>query len=523
MESQGVDAIRPMLRVSHRGVLLLVLAAAAAIHCRQLRQPLVDGMSVKQVFNANKARHIAGPPLSLACNNTYDWLDENGRPAVLSEEFPLYASGVGVLYHWIGEWEGLGRLWGIIATLVAIAAWYDLVSREFDKSLGIAAAILLTVSPLLMVYGHTFQPDSSMLACMLVSASCYSRWLERRQLMWLLAAIAVASLGALFKYYGLMVLFPLAWMAYRRNGWRAWLAVDFVVLNLLILLPVLLWTTLVFLQTPNPAAKTPYFIFQMPGLLLHRSLYERFVDRLLWKDCGPIASILIGTGLWSVVSNPRHHQPIVAWTLMALTFYVLLGPMICTHNYYELMMLPAASLWAALGWKALANVYARRISPRWSACGALILLGTAVVQSPWVIEGKGGFEKGYVRLGERLNQLCTDSGRFIVAAPNGFEIVHYSRRQGWIVGDAPPRPRWKQMLARYRGLGAEYVAVYLNAAVDRQTRSAYLTLLEGLTVVDHEVGPWSALGDRSCEFYIASARPPALEAFETAQRSFPGG
>src|SRR5260221_8759932 len=104
--------------------------------------------------------------------------------------------------------------------LLATAALYDLFRRELGRDLALLAAMFFAFSPLLLFYGQAVQADSSMLACMLLTACCYRRLLDTGRWRWWLAAAVCGAMAALFKYYGLMVLLPIAYMQLRRDRWR---------------------------------------------------------------------------------------------------------------------------------------------------------------------------------------------------------------------------------------------------------------------------------------------------------------
>src|SRR5260370_15005792 len=80
------------------------------------------------------------------------------------------------------------------------------------------ATSFFAFSPLLLVYGQAVQPDSCMLAGMLLAAACYRRHLDTGRWHWWLAAAVCGSLAALFKYYGLIVLLPTPYMHFPPHG-----------------------------------------------------------------------------------------------------------------------------------------------------------------------------------------------------------------------------------------------------------------------------------------------------------------
>jgi hypothetical protein len=302
-----------------------------------------------------------------------------------------------------------------------------------------------------------------------------------------------------------MVLIPLADLTVRRAGWRGLVRAPFLFLSGFMTVPIFAWVLGVFIRHHNPADANAYFLFQSPGLLLQGVLYERFADRFLWKDCGPVTAILIVAGVASAWRY-RGARPVMGWTLMALLFYFLLGPKLCCHSYYELMMLPAAAVWAALGWQALRGAVHRRVPAlaRRPWLGVAALAGVAAVHSPWVIHGESGVERGSLILGESLNEVCAPSGKVIALGANGAEVIHYSHRQGWVFPDGLPGQSWGEELTRYRSLGAAYVAVYSTHHDAPGQQARFLPLLRTLPVVEHRVGPWSCWGDHYCEFYIFS-------------------
>jgi hypothetical protein len=500
----------PETLAGRKAALYLVLVAAVLLRLYRIDAPLAEGSvaAVKQVYVANKARSIAGPPLRLL-NPTYDFLDHNGRRMAMIEEVPAYTGLVGVCYHLFGEREWIGRAWSVLATLVALLALYDLIRRDFDSSLAFLAATLFSLCPLLIFYGRAFQPDLCMLACMILSACFYHRYFDGGRSRWLLAAALAGLMGAAFKYYGLMVLIPLADLTIRRTGWRGLVRVPFLSLAGSITVPIFAWVIGVFARHHNPADTNAYFLFQRPELLLQRVLYERFADRFLWKDCGPATAILIVAGVASANMHARA-RPIMGWSLMGVLFFFLLGPKVCCHGYYELMMLPAAAVWAALGWQALWGAARKRIPALarrpWLGVAALAVI--AVVHSPWVIHGESGLERGSLILGERLNRVCGPSSKVVALGTNSAEVIHYSHRQGWVFPDGLHGRCWREELARYKSLGAAYVAVYFTNHDAPEQQHSYLPLLTAFPVVEHQSGPWSCWGDHQCEFYILSLQDP---------------
>ena len=253
---------------------------------------------------SNKARSIARPPLN-PFRNTLDFLDEQGQRLTLTEEFPVYTGLLGLAYRLVGERDWVGRFLSLMGTLVAIAAYADLTRREYGRWIADAGAFLLAVAPLLIFYGRAVMPDPWMLAAMLIAAACYRRHLDGAGRGWLIAAACAAALAPLCKYYGVMILIPLAGMTVHCKEHRDRRGLRFLVMSTATVVPVGLWMFAVFLRTANPVASgwsgdgtaMPYLVFQTPRLApFPWLLRQSFCLRFLFLDCGPVTSALIVWG-----------------------------------------------------------------------------------------------------------------------------------------------------------------------------------------------------------------------------------
>lgn len=479
-----------------------VLALAILLRLYHFGGPLLDGMSVKQIYMANKARAIARPPFNLF-RNDFDFLTPDGRREVLTEEAPLYTGLVAAAYSAFGEWQGFGQAWSILASVVALAAFRGLVRREYDRGVADVATLLFAVCPLFIFYGRAFQADASMLASMLVACLAYRRHLDGEGTRWLVAAAAAGAVGAVFKFYGLMVLLPLAFMAYRARGWRGWLEPGSIAACVAVVVPVAAWTAFVFVRTPNPTAGSRYFLWQMPELLWRPATYVRLFDRFAYKSCGPVTGLLLAAGLWAACRRGVRIGPIAGWTVAGVAFYFIMAPLMRRHDYYELMLLPAASVWAALGW----TYFTRNSEPRRAKLGAAVLAAAVVVQSPLVMRGQFEVDEGFLVVAGRIHDLCAEGERFVIAGPaDGVDVIHYARREGWAVHDRPVPSDWRQTLEHYRHLGARYLVVYDNDEVPPEQLKHYVELAGGWPVIERRSGPWLTHG-RSGTYWLLDLRP----------------
>src|SRR4051812_20054763 len=112
-------------------VVRLLPLFAVAVWLTHLDAPLFDGMAVKQIFVAHKARAIAGPPFDLT-RSTFAILDDEGQHLQLTEEVPVFTGLLAAAYRLFGEHDWVGRLLSVLFSMLALVAFHDLVSRTID-------------------------------------------------------------------------------------------------------------------------------------------------------------------------------------------------------------------------------------------------------------------------------------------------------------------------------------------------------------------------------------------------------
>ena len=504
-----------------RIILLAILGLALIVRLYHLASPVADSLQVKQNFTANKARCIAGPPFD-PLRNSFDFLDEAGHRTALSEEIPLFSTVLAAGYRMFGEQDWIGHALSLIGTLVALLALFDLVHREANDEIALMATALMAASPLLIFYGRAVMPDSWMLAGMLGSAAFYRRYLDEIKSRWLILAAIAGLNAATFKYFGLMVVIPLAEMTWRAFGsWKALFSRRFLGLLAIMISPIMLWMAFVFFKTPNPVESGwveghvyPYFVFQSPKILLSKTLYAAFFERFLVKDCGPMLAGLIAIGIAMARKVGRSQASPIhflrGWSLMGLGFFFLLGPKLRDHDYYELMMLPAAAIWGALGLQALAK-RSEAVGFHPQKFAVMVVASAFVVQSPWVMGGLFRLDEGKLLLAKKLRDSCPPEGRIVAIGP-GIEfptIVHYSHREGWPIHRPLLPENWREKMDRYRAEGAKFVAVYFEPKATSEQKASYQPMIESLPILEHYQGSITRLGG-PCEFFILSLEEKSM-------------
>jgi 4-amino-4-deoxy-L-arabinose transferase-like glycosyltransferase len=501
----GDGAVNGLLfrRISFYGLGLVVLLLLTAVfRLYRIDAPVVDGFWDKQVAVANKARNMAGPPFTLLDG----WLDfcvtPDGQRLQFTEEVPLYVGIVALGYRAFGEQDWFSRMVTAIGSLVAVGALASLLRRECGDKFALVAAVLFASCPLLVFYGRAVMPDVCMLACMLLAAAFYRRFLDEPRVRWLVACGLAGMIGAGFKYYGLMVLLPIAELAHRRRGWRALLHWEFLVPVAMMVVPLALWMLTVFVRTPNPTRGDIYLLFQQPDVLWRSKLLSRLFGGFFWKDCGPVTLGLMVVGAYAIAFRSMGSRSLWSWLGMGLLFYFLLAPKSVGHEYYALMLLPSAAICGAVGWTCLWNAAKERIPQRTLplCLVACLPLAAIALHSPYVTQGRFRQETGFVLAGRRLDALCSPQGRVVAGPVTPQPIIHYAHREGWTWHEQNLTD-WRALMTRCQKARGEYVALYFDHRTSPEQRASYAPMLAALPLVEHQTGPFGRGGEMR-EYFI---------------------
>ncbi len=306
------------------------------------------------------------------------------------------------------------------------------------------------------------------------------------------------------------------------EGCRGLRGSRFLVMSTATLVPVGLWIIAVFLRTANPVASgwsgdgraMPYLVFQAPRVLLSPAFYSGFILRFLVRDCGPVMPALVVLGVVAAVRRRRDAsegrpalQPLICWSVMGLAFYVVFAPKLIDHHYYELMLLPAAATWGALGLSRLVERVGADTRPacRRPARGARAGGGcpVAVVHVGHVPDRSREVDRG--RAAQGLDRRGP-SGRGDRARDRAGHRHSLLRPRGVVgCGCSVSRTDWPARIESFRAARAQALAVYFDPKAPARARRSLEVLAHNLPVVERGTVPWSRT-DGTCSYRILDLR-----------------
>lgn len=291
------------------------------------------------------------------------------RDAYVEMEFPLVPYVLAVAWRLFGEHEAFGRVIGIGSSLVLIATTYALGRELFSRGVARGAALLLAMSPSAVFFGRVPMTDTPMIACSALAILGYVRYFATGSPRWAIVGAAAAMFAWLLKIPSLLILGPLAVIAWQARGWRLitdrWfiggLAVAFLVtagwyLHALRLYEQTGWTVGIWHEAgrhpPRIAATTgvssTFSLWSSRELLTNADFYKTLIDRLWLIHVTPLGLAGLFFGLPRALAL-RHGWIVVTWFAAACSFVLVVGQGNYLHEYYQLPLLPPAALLFGLG------------------------------------------------------------------------------------------------------------------------------------------------------------------------------
>jgi len=485
--------------------IFLIILLGLAFRLYRIDFPMVDGHSWRQITNADIARHYTEGSLNLFAPRV-SWGGLNG---VVGMEFPLLQYLTGLLWRVTGELHAIARLVAVAFSVAGIAAIYSLGTRLFGRPAGRAAAFLLAVSPSAVYFGRSFLSDTPMMTLMIVALVAWDRYFDRPSNPRAIVAAALTMLCALVKLPAILVLAPMAGLAWARGGWPGVFdrrLVAGVVASVAVVAGWYWYADRIYLETGltqavfRPSGTYPQD--QAPGVVYtsisHFATTDRLTDLSFWWDMvarfwrmhltplGFLAVALSPLALW----RQRLGAAVGLWVLGGLALLIVSAEGQWQHEFHQLPFLPPLML--AFGVIAApafdgARVARFRKPPLSVSLAAMALTAIAVasfVASPvrhdlYRTTPEYAPATYFIHFGNVIQAAVPPDALVVTVdyergGANSPMLLFFSRRQGWSFDLSTISPAVIENLrVRY---GAQFFATAIGKEIGRE-RQAVLDYL----------------------------------------------
>ena len=453
-------------------VFLLVLLAVA-VRLIGFNAPYIDGHWIKQLQVAPIAKNFYLHGYNLLWPQADYSAD---RPNYIEIEFQLVTFLTAMLWHVFGVHEWVGRLVTVGFSLGGMLLLWRLLARYLGEGAAEWGLLFYAFAPSSWYYSRALMSEPAMMFFSVGVVYCFSRYLGAspptpspgrggggNQAAWFLLTAACGMLAFLVKLPTVLLLLPLAYLAWDKWGWGFLRRGAVWALVVVTLAP-----ALAYYWHAHHAIGSHYFSvgvgpsggmwfavkdFTRPGN------YSQIMMQMLRDHLTAVGMVLLPVGVFlrptlgvaqaSKPASARSGAETQAWKpalpgsapylfhfwlgAVAVYFIVVAGG-ILRQTYYEMpLLLPAAGL-IGVAWERLVRT---GVVTRW---GNGVLVALFLVSCAWGVQP---FFKPYtpiLQASAALDQV-DPAGRPVIIFPPGYGCLYYFHRPGWVGREAMDRPQ----------------------------------------------------------------------------------
>lgn len=420
-------------------LLFTILIFAGLLRLHRLNAPVADWHSWRQADTAAVARnfvkfgfHPLHPRFDDLSNIPSGKDNPSGWRMV---EFPLYQLIGASLFKFfpalsIEVWL---RLITISASVGTILCTYLIVGKLIDRKTALAAAFILAILPYNIYYGRAILPDTFMVFWSVLSLFSFIKWRERENLVngWLIVWAVVSAVALLVKPVAAFNFLPVLLLLTDRKIFSGKGFFSAIIYLFIAILPFVLWRQ--WIKNFPEGIPVYTWLFNEGGIRFKGAwFYWMFAERLAKLILGYWGLILFGFGL-VVKTAQKEGSFIRLWLLGGLLYVIILARGNVQHDYYQILLIPVISVYAAKGFTFLLsnNALSKYISYPLSAVSLLFMFGFSwytVRTYYWINRPE------IILAGQTADRLLPKNAKVIAPYNGDTSFLFQTNRQGWPIG-----------------------------------------------------------------------------------------
>lgn len=439
----------------HFVALFLVLLITFAIRTPGLSRPLLGNFSTRAVVSGMIARNLVHGEASLL----YPRLDVivNGQASYHLMECPVSVYLTSAIWTCLGgNIDIWGRVTSIVWSMLAVFLIFQLVAIWHDEWSGLGAAFVMSLSPVGIIYGQSFQLEASLPALTLTALLSLQYWHQSRHRKWLLFFFLSTTFLFLTKIYMLSLLPLLVYLSVSptlpKPGTDLAIRLLFpgnlntnhkATLPLFVLAfsvsATALWYCLMARASGNNNLETAqhvYFSLQktwdshpFPHPLLHSpSFYKGLLDDLSGIVLTPIGFTFLFFAL-PHASDKRYQL----WFSAAMILWIVMPRKFHEMNYYWMSILPFFCAQSGIGIAKVTRllIKARRDSVKLLCVMILVWFAFSIRYSLTPAFTTPLEDQSVLSAGNSVIRNTHKNDRIVTVHGSGIDLLYYCNRRGW--------------------------------------------------------------------------------------------
>ncbi len=413
-----------------------------------------------------------------------DWA--GSFPGYIGMEFPLVPYLMALLYALFGEQIFLGRLLSISFCVLSTYYFYLLVRSYFTRPIALISLVFFFFSPLCIFFSRTLISDNAMLCFSIGAIYFFSQWMKNEKTLYFILSLIFAMLALLLKIPAAIIGLPIAYLAWHKYGWPFLRMTRLWIFGFIVTIPSILWYLHAFTLAKN---NYPFVMFGEGrgvwytgfGIFLDVAFLKQVFVRLAAFLVTPIGLIMSIAGAIMTTWNKPNTYLFHWWAAGFFVFFIIGFPG-QGHEYYQLQLLPVASLFAALFcdefMKYRDEFNSRILKPGLRTFMVICLIVGFLVSSLALVETRyhSYIEKILYEGGLSIQPIVPVNALILAADWNNPVLIQASKRRGWHfpgsqTNKGRARPWSVFLLEKRRSEGASYFVAPVKSDMNRQIAS----------------------------------------------------
>ena len=422
-------------------LLFAILLLAFAVRLYKIDRPIADWHSWRQADTAAVARNFIKDgfnpfiPKYDDMSTQTNGLDNPNRYRFV--EFPIYNAIIAAVWSLTGINDTYARLVTVLITFGSTTLLYFLVKHFSGALTALLASFFFATIPYNVFYSSTILPGPFMVFCILATYLSFAKWIQTDKNKILMAtSIIFANLAILSWPIALFFMFPLIYLAYEKYQINFFKKSNLWIFTFLSLTPFIAWR--VWISRFPQGIPNWQFLLNENGIRFKGAFFRWIIAERMGK------LILTVTGfalfILGAIQKPENREKLFyfSWALAAIVYVCVFASGNVRHDYYQVPIIPIASVFMAIGAKTLLDPPNNFIN---KYAGRLLLIFLIVLMYAF-----GYFEiKGYywinkpqiIEAGRAVDKLLPKDATVIAPYNGDTAFLYQTNRHGYPITDRP--------------------------------------------------------------------------------------
>ena len=357
-------------------LLLTILFAGLALRLYKIDRPIADWHSWRQADTAAVSRNFIKEgfnpfiPKYDDMSKQANGLDNPQRYRFV--EFPILNTVIAGVWSQTGINETYARLVMVAISLGSAALLFFLVRHFSGVPIATMSAFFFATIPYNVFYSSAILPGPLMVLGILGLYFCFVKWLQNENWIFLAGSILFANLAILSWPIALFFLLPLVYLSYERYGFALFRNLKLWIFAFLIFTPFIAWRIWM-LNFPEGIPNLQFLLNQnnirFKGAFFRWLVAERMGKLIL--TVGGFTLLVVGL---IVKRSKKENFFYLTWLCSLILYFIVFASGNVRHDYYQVPLIPIASIFMAIGTFKLFNLPSEHFSKILGPPVALILI-----------------------------------------------------------------------------------------------------------------------------------------------------